>query len=532
MVKWSYTPRVQIVGRAKNPEAITAGMARISRDPTPVPQLIKEARDNTALARQRNQRVVYEYGHNSVAEHGCFSAAIWDIPRLLSLEIVRHRLAAYTQHSGRYIPFEEVPRQFYLPRAYRRGKARRLFEEAVSQSHAAYREIYAGCAAYLLEKYPRMRPASAERRATEDARYALPLAQTTQVGVTTNARAFALMITRLLSSPLPEFQETGERLFAQLHPIAPSLFPEKYIRALPYPQSGLDAVQEAAAALGVIPANTPNPPDSPSDTPTDPAVNPANPTVIPAHTAVNPANSAVIPAKAGIHPPQGAASATPTVNHSVRLVHYDPDGERHLAAALLFHGSRVTFTAAQQAAARLDAEQVGQVIRSAYRGLHAHDTLLREFELLHYQFELVMSEAAYHQFIRHRMKSEVSQSHSPVHGRTLPPLVRNAGFADRYRRTLDFLEETYRALGADRRAEIVLANGHNLRILADLNAREIVEMSRIRSDRHAQWDIRNVSDAIAAAVTRVHPRVGAACGGRDAFKDGTAKVLPHTDMPQ
>ena len=241
MVKWSYTPRVQIVGRsARNPEAITAGMARISRDPTPVPQLIKEARDNTALARQRNQRVVYEYGHNSVAEHGCFSAAIWDIPRHLSLEIVRHRLAAYTQHSGRYIPFEEVPRQFFLPKAYRRGKSRKLLEDAVSQSYAAYQTIYAGCTAYLLEKFPRMRAVSAGRRATEDARYVLPLAQTTQVGVTTNAREFALMITRLLSSPLPEFQATGEKLLAQLQPIAPSLFPEKYIHALPYPQSGRD----------------------------------------------------------------------------------------------------------------------------------------------------------------------------------------------------------------------------------------------------------------------------------------------------
>ena len=505
MVKWSYTPRVQIVGRAKNPEAITAGMARISRDPTPVPQLIKEARDNTALARQRNQRVVYEYGHNSVAEHGCFSAAIWDIPRLLSLEIVRHRLAAYTQHSGRYIPFEEVPRQFYLPRAYRRGRARRLFEETISQSHAAYRAIYAGCAAYLLEKFPRMRSASAARRATEDARYVLPLAQTTQVGVTTNARAFALMITRLLSAPLPEFRETGEKLFAQLHPIAPSLFPEKYIRALPYPQSGLDAVQDAAAALGIIPANAPNTPDSAADTPAHPSV---------------------IPAKAGIHPPQGAESATPAANHSVRLVHYDPEGERRLAAALLFHTSQMTLTAAQQAAARLNADRLGRIIRAAYRGLHAHDTLLREFELLHYQFEFVMSEAAYHQFIRHRMKTEVAQAHSPAQGRTLPPLIRNAGFADRYNRTLDLLEDAYHALGADRRAEILLANGHNLRILADLNAREIVEMSRIRSDRHAQWDIRAIADAIVAAVTRVHPHVGLACGGRDAFKDGTAAVLP------
>ena len=486
MIKWSYTPRVQIVGRAaRNPEAITAGMARISRDPTPVPQLIKEARDNTALARQRNQRVVYEFGHNSVAEHGCFSAAIWDIPRLLSLEIVRHRLAAYTQHSGRYIPFEEVL-QFYLPKEYRRGKSRRLIEEAASQSYAVYRTLYAGCTAYLLNKYPRMRAASAERRATEDARYVLPLAQTTQVGVTTNAREFALMITRLLSSPLSEFRETGEKLFARLHPIAPSLFPEKYVHALPYPQSGRDAIQATAAALGI--AATLDDLSTP--------------------IADRPAQNAT--------------------DDPVRLVHYDPDGERHVAAALLFHSSQMTLADAQQAIARLDAEQVGQFIRSAYRGLHAHDTVLREFEFLHYQFELVMSEAAYHQFIRHRMKTEVSQSHSPAHSRTLPPLIRNAGFTDEYNRTLDLLEKTYHALGADKRAEIVLANGHNLRILADLNAREVVEMSRIRSDRHAQWDIRNISDAIVAAVTRVHPHVGLACGGRDTFKDGTAAVLPDS----
>ena len=97
----------------------------------------------------------------------------------------------------------------------------------------------------------------------------------------------------------------------------------------------------------------------------------------------------------------------------MKLVRFDPDGERHLAAALLFHCSHMTLTAAQQAVARLDTDQVSRLIRSAYRGLHAHDTLLREFELLHYQFELVMSEVAYHQFIRHRMKSEVSQAHSP-----------------------------------------------------------------------------------------------------------------------
>jgi hypothetical protein len=301
------------------------------------------------------------------------------------------------------------------------------------------------------------------------------------------------MITRLLSSPLPEFQETGEKLFAQLHPIAPSLFPEKYIHAMPYPQSGLSAIEEVAAELEIGP--------QPAD-----------------------ANSTVKKPSTG----NATSDTGSTVQGAVRLVRYDPDGERHLAAALLFHGSQTTLEAARQAVTDLNNEEVGRIIRAAYRGLHAHDTLLREFELLHYQFELVMSESAYHQFIRHRMKTEVSQAHSPIHGRTVPPRVRNAGFADRYRCTLDLLEETFQSLGADQRAEIILANGHNLRILADLNAREIVEMSRIRSDRHAQWDIRTISDAIVAAVEKVHPYVGLACGGRDTFKDGTAAVLPDT----
>jgi len=474
---------VQLVGKARFPEAITAGMARISRDPTPVPQLIREARQNTALARERNQRVVYEYGHNSVAEHGCFSVAIWDIPRLLSLQIVSHRLAAYTQHSGRYIPFEQVERQFFLPREYRRGKARRLVEEGVEESYRCYEEIFRGCVAYLREKYPRMTEEAAKRRATEDARYVWPLAQTTQVGLTTNAREFALIITRLLSHSLSEFRETGEKLFAVLHPLAPSLFPEKYIRALEYPCSGIAAVQETAHSLGLMPA-------------------------------------------------QGNGEALrPVSQESVRLVRYDSDGERHLATALLFHAVQMPLVQAQAAAQRLSSEQIGALIRSAYTGLHAHDTVLREFELVQYQFEVILSEAAYHQLIRHRMKTDIRQAHSPAHGRTLPPLVRNAGFADLYQRGLELLERTYAALGADERAQIMLGNGHNLRVLIGLNARELVEMSRIRSDRHAQWDIRNVVNAMVEAVAQVHPHIALACGGRDVFKSGEHPLVAVGGLP-
>src|SRR3712207_3794808 len=136
--RWAYAPRCQVVGAPRFVEGITAGMARISRDPTPIPELIRLARQNTEVARKRNETIVYGYGHNSIAEHGVFSLAIWDIPRSLSRRLVSHRLASYTQQSGRYIPFELVPRPYFLPEAYRRGAARARFTRAVDVAHRAY----------------------------------------------------------------------------------------------------------------------------------------------------------------------------------------------------------------------------------------------------------------------------------------------------------------------------------------------------------------------------------------------------------
>ncbi len=482
---WAYRPRVKVVGFPRNVEGLTAGMARISRDPTPIPQLIREARENTALARARNERIVYEYGHNSVAEHGAFSVAIWDIPRHLSLEVVAHRLASYTQQSARYIPFERVPRKFFVPQEYRRGTAQRLYTSALRQTFDTYLHLYERLTEHILAQDPSIKPEAARRRATEDARYVLPLAQTTQIGVTANAREWALIICRFLAYDLPEGQGLGRALLKELQPLAPSLFPEPYIRALPYPSEALRALREQMSSLLEGEAdrsrvgNGRGGSDVPSREPT--------------------------PARQG---------------ERVTLTHVHPADQRSVAAQLLYRVSGMPMGLLRKAAQSMTEAQAHNIILRAYTGLGAHDTVLREFETVIYTFEVVLSEAAYHQLIRHRMTTQLLQPHTVHLGPVVPPNVEAAGLRGDYLRGIELLESTYRQLGGDRRAELLVANGHRVRVLVQLNARELIEMSRVRMEPSAQWEIRQVVTEMVNLVQAYHPAIAMACGGRSAFKAG------------
>ena len=94
-------------------------------------------------------------------------------------------------------------------------------------------------------------------------------------------------------------------------------------------------------------------------------------------------------------------------------------------------------------------------------------------------------------------------------------------------RGMAMLEDAFARLGGDARAAIILGNGHNRRTLLHLNARELIELSRLRMDRHAQWDVRDRVAAIMALIATVHPNVAWACGGRDAFKTGQLVISNH-----
>ncbi len=205
------------------PETISAAYARISRDPSPVDRLRREAAREVERARESNRRIVFMYGHGSVAEHAVFNLDVLGVSRLAMEAVQSFRLASFTEKSQRYIKIGE---DWHLPEETADPGP---FRETVQKLFNGYRE--------LLERLTEV--GSDRGTAREDARYLLPLAATSQMGMTVNARELEHMIRRLRAHPLAEVRRLAEALFVAVEPVAPSLM----VFTTPAPVDGLAHLQ-------------------------------------------------------------------------------------------------------------------------------------------------------------------------------------------------------------------------------------------------------------------------------------------------
>lgn len=192
------------------PETIPAAYARISRDPRPVCELRAESAAELEKARRSNRRIVFEYGHSSIAEHAVFNLDVTGLSRLGAEYLQSFRLASFTEKSQRYI---RLGQDFIVPAEVSVG-SRKRFEDSVGRLFELYGEALGLAAESGL----------GEERCREDARYVLPLCTTCQMGMTANARELEHMTRRLRAAPVEEARRLGEELLKAVAPAAPSLF--------------------------------------------------------------------------------------------------------------------------------------------------------------------------------------------------------------------------------------------------------------------------------------------------------------------
>ena len=88
------------------PEVLSAAYARISRDPRPINEIRKSAREEVEKSRRSNATIIFKMGHHSVAEHAVFNLDIIGISRYVMEELEKFRLSSYTEKSQRYITLE------------------------------------------------------------------------------------------------------------------------------------------------------------------------------------------------------------------------------------------------------------------------------------------------------------------------------------------------------------------------------------------------------------------------------------------
>lgn len=157
---------VQLLTHTPEPEQVVAAAARLCYSAATVDQLLEKSRaDRESLLRK-----ILSLGHYSVLEHVAFSFGVEGISRACSHQLVRHRLASYSQQSQRYVSHKERFAAVTPPSIAERPELAARYDALLDEIHGTYQELLAAGI-----------PA-------EDARFVLPNAAETKIVVTMNAR--------------------------------------------------------------------------------------------------------------------------------------------------------------------------------------------------------------------------------------------------------------------------------------------------------------------------------------------------------
>ena len=151
-------------------------------------------------------RKLVSMGHFSTLEHVTFTFAIEGVSRVLTHQLVRHRIASYSQQSQRYVKehnFETI----MPPTIAARPEAKEKFLKLMQEIQDLYNEL------------------TEQGIPAEDARYVLPNAAETKIVCTFNVRSLLNFFSlRCCSRAQWEIRQLAEKMLAECKKVAPVLF--------------------------------------------------------------------------------------------------------------------------------------------------------------------------------------------------------------------------------------------------------------------------------------------------------------------
>jgi thymidylate synthase (FAD) len=151
-------------------------------------------------------------GHESIVEHASVTFEISGISRACSHQLVRHRLASYSQESQRYVDMS-APEFVVPPAVAQNPQAEAVWDEFTGQ---------------VTQAYHRLRELGVRK---EDARFVLPNATATRIIVTMNFRTLRHFISvRCDKAAQWEIRALAVDMLRRVHAIAPSVFGDLYDR--------------------------------------------------------------------------------------------------------------------------------------------------------------------------------------------------------------------------------------------------------------------------------------------------------------
>jgi len=301
-----------------------------------------------------------------------------------------------------------------------------------------------------------------ENRAKEDARYLLPLACSTQMGMTLNARNLEHLLWELSDHPLSEVRELGQAIHAAVGKMAPSLV--KYTSRGEFPRANRLALE----------------------------------------TQLSPKR------------PLTEYQLTFRNAPRVELIDFDADAEQRVLNAFSFSAARDR--------TKVDEQKLWRTIFAnlsahdpVYREFEvARATMLLEMSASCYaQFKR-------HRLMT-QLVQPYSPDFAAIVPPAIEEIGQGEVFRSAVREASDVAQEIGRTHSG--LESYVLTNAHVKRLMVVLNARELYHLCRLRCDAHAQWEIQIMAGKMLELVKPKWPNLLALACGKDKFEETMQEYL-------
>lgn len=219
--------KVKLLEYTKNPEKVISMAAKLCYSQVGIEQI------ESGLTKENVDKFLnrlMDLGHESPIEHVCFTFGVEGISRTCSHQLVRHRIASYSQQSQRYVKLDQF--EYIIPPYIENNEeAKDIFINAMKEDQKTYDKLVD----ILLLKHKQTflnegkeeKEASrlASKKAIEDARFVFPNACETKIVFTMNARTLLHFFKhRCCNRAQWEIRKMSDLMLEELKKVAPILF--------------------------------------------------------------------------------------------------------------------------------------------------------------------------------------------------------------------------------------------------------------------------------------------------------------------
>jgi thymidylate synthase ThyX len=430
-------------------------------------------RAGEARAEQLYERVFVEYGDDSVAQLGGVHLACEQASQLLCKALEWGRLAAYLEQSTRYMRYDDRPGDAWratIPAEVAGTALEPRFRAYLDVVFGAYGRMYEPLESYYRDRFPKeaadsdfVYRSTILAKTCDTLRLLLPAATRSNLGIYATGQSYEQLLMRLAAHPLEEMREYGALMLVELRKVIPAFLKrvdveERGLAWTAYWRETREAVQDVTAK-----------------------------------------------ALAGIEPQP---------RPEVTLTDWDPEGEVKVVAAALYAESELPDDQLLAVARELTPEQRVEILGATVgdRENRRHKPG-RAWERTDYRFDVCCDYGAFRDLQRHRPLTIEWQRLTTENGFDTPVAIDGSGLRTEWDLVMDAsaaIERELRDAGSEDAAQYAVAMAYRIRFVMQMNAREAMHLTELRSQPQGHPTYRRVAQEMHRLISGVHPSLGAA----------------------